>query len=325
MKKVYIFEVKRLLVPVSIYFGIMCILGFTVYLTSSGLYWRPFSQMLGFFCIGLVMGVTFLSFTYNKKRVSADMSYSLPVTKRQLFLGKYLADITIIFAGTILYLFLCIITFIFAMSTENNIISNPIYDFKIFLKCGLLYLATILPLFHFFLLFYYKWNSVLDGIAFIGCGIGILAIILGIICKWGEVDAPWDVFSLFIKGPGDFIVNDVQSAYIISYTLCVILGYGILIYLLWFSGKDCSIRTQEISNGIFGYKLFLPMIGFLLPIVAGSEYFDINFIFFILTVVGIFISYCIYHRSIKFNRLSYISIGVILSYTLIYYTAISFI
>ncbi len=120
MKKVYIFEVKRLLVPVSIYFGIMCILGFTVYLTSSGLYWRPFSQMLGFFCIGLVMGVTFLSFTYNKKRVSADMSYSLPVTKRQLFLGKYLADITIIFAGAILYLFLCIITFIFAMSTPTS-------------------------------------------------------------------------------------------------------------------------------------------------------------------------------------------------------------
>ena len=70
MKKVYIFEVEKVnYVPVSIYFGIMCILGFTVYLTSSGLYWRPFSQMLGFFCIGLVMGVTFLSFTYNKKEL----------------------------------------------------------------------------------------------------------------------------------------------------------------------------------------------------------------------------------------------------------------
>ncbi|MDE7095624.1 MAG: hypothetical protein K2O23_03965, partial [Anaeroplasmataceae bacterium] len=83
---------------------------------------------------------------------------------------------------------------------------------------------------------------------------------------------------------------------------------------------DCSVRTQGLSNGIFGYRVFLPLIAGLLPIVlclnSGVNAFEP--IWFILTAVGLFIAYCIYHRSVKFNKESYIVFACTLGFDFIY-------
>lgn len=47
MKKVFIFEIKKLLVPLAIYFGIMSILGFVIMLINYDLDWRDFSTLFG--------------------------------------------------------------------------------------------------------------------------------------------------------------------------------------------------------------------------------------------------------------------------------------
>ncbi|MDE6656319.1 MAG: ABC-2 transporter permease, partial [Anaeroplasmataceae bacterium] len=109
MKKVFIFEIKKLLIPLSIYFGIMTILGCTIMLFSGDLHWISFANLYGVFMMFLILGVVFLTFSYNKKRISADMTYSLPVTKRELFIGKYLATLAAIAAMAICYLLVCII------------------------------------------------------------------------------------------------------------------------------------------------------------------------------------------------------------------------
>lgn len=321
MKKVYIFEIKKLFVLLAVYLGIMTILGAVIVLTIHGITWKVFSILLGGYIIGLVAGTTVISFSYNKKRVSADLNFSLPATKKDLFLGKYLADLTTIFVGIFTYLLICVILYIFADLTlaENGIENSLSY----FLKCTVFYIGTTIPLFHFILLFYYKANSILDGVVFVGCGIGILYIVLALLCKWSHIYAPQFLVFLFVEGPIRFLVGDAPVTFGVYYVLCVLLGYAIIIYLILFSMKDCSIRTQEISDGIFGYKVFLPIIGVLLPLTITTTEFEINLIWFILVAIGFFLLYCIYHRSIKFSKLSYIELGSVLLYNFIFYVAIS--
>lgn len=329
MKKVFIFEIKKLLIPLAIYLGIMSIIGFTIMLTANSTYWTSFSFLYGFFSLFLMIGVIYLVFSYNKKRISADMTYSLPVTKRGLFVGKYLASIASILSMMFIYMLLCLI--IFALARTHNLhYYNQQFREELgnFVLGCFIHMAVTIPLFNFLLLFYYKANTVLDGIAFVLIGFGLLQIVMLIILNLAEVSGV-PVFPLliyinvpvyFLKTPYSLYYGNRIVAFKSVFSVYVILGTLLLIYLIWFSKKDCSIRTQGICNGIFGYKVFLPLLGVLIPILAvldmGWDSFE--WIWFILTAVGLFIGYCIYHRTVKFSKISYIVYGATVGFDLVF-------
>lgn len=331
MKKVFIFEIKKLLVPLAIYFGIMSILGFVIMLINYDLDWRDFSTLFGIFMLFLMFGLVFIVFSYNKKRISADMTYSLPVTKRQLFLGKYLASLFYLAILALLYLIICfIIIFIaksngsFRYSLENQNFSTQFANFTL---GSLLQMAVTIPLFNFILLFYYKANTVLDGICFIGFGFVLTWLVTLFILDLANNYAPSFSISMYIDCPRYFLEGPYQynpysgyDALLPIFISHVVLGYLITIYFIWFSKRDCSIRTQNISNGIFGYRVFLPLLAVIIPLMfIDSVVTDgVAYVLFVLTAIGLFIGYCLYHRSVKFNKESYMIYAITLVYNFIF-------
>lgn len=335
MKKVFMFEIKKLLIPLAIYLGIMTIIGFTVLTTANSINWLSLTLLYGFFGLFLMIGVIYLVFSYNKKRISADMTYSLPVTKRDLFIGKYLASIASILGMMFIYMLLCLI--IFALANANGLFNRytEIQDVgeqlgNFVLGC-LIQMAITIPLFNFLLVFYYKANTVLDGIVFVVIGFGVLQMGMLTILNLANVSTPIFPLTIYVNAPVYFLkvphvsytpfyFRSERIAFNSVFSIYVILGTLLLIYLIWFSKKDCSIRTQGVCNGIFGYKVFLPMIGILLPIVTVSDmgWNDFEWIWFILTAIGLFIGYCIYHRSVKFSKISYIVFGATLGFDFVF-------
>ncbi|MCM1130658.1 MAG: ABC-2 transporter permease [Roseburia sp.] len=330
MKKVFIFEMKKLLIPLVIYFGIMSIIGFTVILTSYSTVWRSFTLLYGLFGLFLIIGVIYLVFSYNKKRISADMTYSLPVTKRELFIGKYLASIVSILGMMIIYLLLCLI--IFLLARTSNLFNKYTYDYLEigkqlgnFVLGSLIHIGMSIPLFNFLLLFYYKANTVLDGIAFTAIGLALLQMGSFIILQLVGRSVPVFLLNVYVRGPLYFLdeyfaFNSDRIAFYSLFSIYIISGTLLFIYLLWFSKRDCSIRTQGICDGIFGYKVFLPLLGVFIPLLTISSmgWNKFEWLWFILTVVGLFIGYCIYHRSVKFSKLSYILFGATIGFDFIF-------
>ncbi|MDE6408266.1 MAG: ABC-2 transporter permease [Anaeroplasmataceae bacterium] len=333
MKKVFIFEIKRLLIPLAVYLGIMIILGFAIMLTWYDLDWRNFTTLFGLFMLFLIVGIIYIVFSYNKKRISADMTYSLPVTKRELFIGKYLASLAALAVMAFLYLLICYIIIgladlsgLFEFSESYQSVGEQIGNFTV---GWLIHLVITIPLFNFLLLFYYKANTILDGIVFVLLGLFIVFLMGQIFIELTHsyivvfplimyVEAP----KYFLPGPyfgqiHNGLYGEEFTLFVTLFLIYTILGYLIIIYLIWFSKKDCSIRTQGICNGIFGYRVFLPLLGALIPIasVLGSGF---DAIWFVLVAVGLFIGYCIYHRSIKFNKESYIIFASTLGFDFIF-------
>lgn len=329
MKKVFIFEIKKLLVPLAIYIGIMAILGCTIMLVSFNLSWESFSTLFGWFMVFLMLGLIFMVFSYNKKRISADMTYSLPVTKRELFIGKYLASLVVLIVMAFLYMVICLIIIglanmngLFEYSIKEQDLATQIVNF--ILGC-FIQIAVTIPFFNFILLFYYKANTVLDGIIFIVIGMGLVFLVSQVIIKLSDSNGLAFSLMMYLDGPKYFLkvpyYNNSQSD--LSTTLFIlhaISGYLISIYLIWYSKKDCSIRTQSICNGIFGYRVFLPLIAGLIPIliVISNGLNSFAPIWYILIAVGLFIGYCFYHRSVKFNKESYIVFASTLGFDFIF-------
>ncbi|MDE6048003.1 MAG: hypothetical protein K2F56_05175 [Anaeroplasmataceae bacterium] len=321
MKKVFIFEIKKLLIPLAIYLIIMSILGCTILVFDYTVAWTHFTSLYGLFLLFLIIGIIYKTFTYNKKRISADMTYSLPVTKRELFVGKYLAALASLVVMAVIFILVCLIIFTLAYISRALDYSTTYgqsmdVQLEYFLLGALIQIAITIPMFNFILLFYYKANTILDGIVYVGLGLAIVFLVSQIIID--NADSGFSMFPLliYVEAPKYFFEDpflhqpriDNVSLFTTIFIIYAILGYLISIYLIWFSKKDCSIRTQGLSNGIFGYRVFLPLTAGLIPIliVINSGHVEIIPLWYILIGIALFIGYCIYHRNVKFNKESYI-------------------
>ncbi|MDE7106378.1 MAG: ABC-2 transporter permease, partial [Anaeroplasmataceae bacterium] len=265
----------------------------------------------------LMIGIIYLSFSYNKKRISADMTYSLPVTKRELFVGKYLATLSVLASMAVIFMLICMIIFgvanmngQFDWGFEYQSLGTQLQNFV--LGC-LIQIAITIPLFNFMLLFYYKANTVLDGIVFVGFGFALTFIVSQLILDWTHTNISMFPLIVYIDAPqcflkrtfyGSMMRGSERPMFLLLFSIYIVLGYLLFLYFFWFSKRDCSIRTQGLSNGIFGYRVFLPLTAGLIPLLFKFGEFEV--IWFVLVSVGLFIGYCIYHRSVKFNKESYI-------------------
>ena len=184
MKKTFLFELKRYIVPLSIYMGIMTIIGFIMVLPFSSITYTTFLDLFTWFTFILVMGIIYITFSYNKKRISADMTFSLPVTKRELFAGKYLAAISTILVSSIVYFLICLMLFGISHGLKHIYLWEPLgVQLGHYCIGSLIILVSIVPLFNFLLLFYYKANTVLDGILFIALGSIIVHLVMYEFCN----------------------------------------------------------------------------------------------------------------------------------------------
>lgn len=326
MKKTFLFELKRYTVPLSIYMGIMTIMGFIIVLPSTYITYTTFLDFFTFFTFILVIGIIYITFSYNKRRISADMTFSLPVSKRELFAGKYLAAISTIFASSIVYFLICLMLFGISHGLKHLYLWDSLgVQLSSYCIGSLIILVTILPLFNFLLLFYYKANTVLDGLLFVILGSVIVYLVMFEFCNlvgnrvyYAHI-FPLAVFFnipyVVVRGELDIVNGFVFFAYLI-------LGYLLTIYLMWQAKREDSIRTHAICDGIFGYRVFYPLIGVLVPILSFTGYPVLDVIILSILGIGLFMGYCIYHRSPKFTKQSYFILGLTLGFDFLYFMGI---
>ena len=338
MRKVFMYDLKKLIIPYSIYLGIMSIICFSFMLSAERETYSSFIGMISAFMLLLIFGTILYGFMYNKRKISADMYYSLPVTKRQLFLGKYLASLVGILVLSILYIGICFIVFGIAVGLKKMSFELlPLEEQAMrLLISSVLRLVFSIPLFNFCLLFFYKANSLIDGIIYVSLGCAIVYLIVEIFSCFILDFSYFPSLPIFVFTHGiDQILygsyfsvsEEVITFYTMIYILYALLGYGLIAYLLWWVKKDSAIRTQEISHQIFGYKVFLPMTAICIMLFSfiDEKMMDgmnsvngiVYFIQFILITIGLFIVYCIYHRYLMFNKMSYLTFGIVTGINLI--------
>lgn len=326
MKKTFLFELKRYIIPLSIYMVIMTIIGFVIVLPFSGLTYDTFLNLFSFFTFILVIWIIYITFSYNKKRISADMTFSLPVTKRELFAGKYLAAISTIFASAIVYFLICLMLFGISCGLKHIYLWEPLgVQLSHYCIGSLIILVSILPLFNFLLLFYYKANTVLDGILFIILGSIIVYLVMYEFCNLASEFVYYShVYPLAVYFNIPFIVvrKELNILNGVVFFIYLFLGYLLSLYLLWQSKREDSIRTHAICDGIFGYKVFYPIIGVFVPIVSFSGFAVIDVIILVVLCIGLFMGYCIYHRSPKFTKQSYFILGLTLGFDFLYFMGV---
>ncbi|MDE7162335.1 MAG: hypothetical protein K2N65_06240, partial [Anaeroplasmataceae bacterium] len=189
---------------------------------------------------------------------------------------------------------------------ENVLVENVIAG------CFLL-IGLAIPLYNFILLFYYKANTIFDGVLFVILGTAVCMLIL-IPLKQLTEDynigvSPIDFYFCIIE----FVFENNMTPWNIMMLVGYILfGLAIVGYFYWFSKKDCSIRTNEKCEGIFGYKVFLPLLnlGILMFILMPYGIKEFRVEYFLLITLGMFIFFGIYNRNPKFSKSSYIEFGV---------------
>ena len=158
----------------------MSIICFSFMLSAERETYSSFIGMISAFMLLLIFGTILYGFMYNKRKISADMYYSLPVTKRQLFLGKYLASLVGILVLSILYIGICFIVFGIAVGLKKMSFELlPLEEQAMrLLISSVLRLVFSIPLFNFCLLFFYKANSLIDGIIYVSLGCAIVYLIV---------------------------------------------------------------------------------------------------------------------------------------------------
>jgi|GEM_PF-2025900 hypothetical protein len=236
--------------------------------------------------------VLFKNFSYNKRKVSCDLHYSLPLTKRQLFLGQTLYSILELSA---LYIVL-VPTMLIVMGVHEKPETAHLQYGMIFLYTIFVFLYTIV---NFLLVspFVYYANDTLDTIFYL-LFICLMPFLLS--------ETIQRLLELLIRG--DFIhislqyinfqnvipfasIFTLEKAFIsrmyfienetgvkdafwsqLEWTIIAMtIVFAAIAFLLtvYFVKKDKSERSQEIDTKWFGYKTFLPIVFIIFSAYAG--------------------------------------------------------
>ena len=231
-----------------------------------------FSYIGYYMFINIIIFIIY-GFSYNKKRRSSDLYYSLPVSHEGILASKL-----IVYGGELLVTLIALIIegFIACNILNGKDISGFIYEFKNEDMMRLLYIiliqvATIIPLFSVLLWGYMKANNLSDGIFYMAF-LMIIPLLLGNICKYIlEVSLDNDtvinglslgLFNMLVAYPKYYIYASSGLVYNTYLLLGIIITISslLLIIPLYLNAKNRYAEEIELSdNSYFGYKILVPV------------------------------------------------------------------
>ena len=329
MRKLYFYYLKKRLFPILIALALLLIFGFfysqdfrVVERNWQDEFYYGGTYLTPLLVIGLIMVpiLVLVEFSFKMRKNSLDLFYSLPISRRKLFLTKYLLGISEIFVlYSTIYLFFAIR---FVMQTAkvdalpfDNVYLIPYY----FISLGLFIL-----LFGFLAFFYTRANNVVDG---------ILGLVLASTVLMALVHTAQTITFAF-KPATDWINNkELLASYFTEFSPSVVLStyftkliqhenkkelikvapLVIMIVinalatfaLLFFNPKLKAENAQELSRDLLTYRIFLPVIiSCLLALGGDSILVDV-----IIIIFG-YVAYIIFNRHFKLSRFDWLAFGI---------------
>ncbi len=252
-----------------------------------------------------------------KIRRDTDFLYSMPLTRLKLTAANYLS-------GFIQVAFTSSVTFFSAWLYLA--IHTDYYDLRPMPLYYLSLLAIGLAIYSVMMFIFNEANTTLDGVIF--CALWVIApsvFMEGVLYRLDRYFAV-ENYSEIVSGGNLFLLpqnlwslfaysiqtNRGDNSYIPDLTaesraVAVWCAVGILCAAAYFfrmTHKGAQF-AGEISDSWFGYKLLIPLWGF--SLIASRYYNDITPVFIL---VGMFIAYVLYRRSLKFKLPDYIILGI---------------
>ena len=169
MKNVYLYELKRCLFPFIVINIILIFINYFLICEFKLFEASQITDISGFLIPLIIIFYIIYSFSFNKKIDTAEFVYSLPVSKRQLFLGKYLfvlSEIILTFVLTIIFSLLFVVFNEIGLNIRGEKVI--LYDSRgTLLSYFLIQIIFSFAFYNLILFFYFKATSYLDGIVYV--------------------------------------------------------------------------------------------------------------------------------------------------------------
>lgn len=334
MSKVFKFEFSRTIWLYTIY-TFLCLV-FVFFLIWGS--WNPsatyYTTCFGYGILGFCIVIIFYNFSYNKKKITTDLYYSMPVTKKELFLGKYIYSILSITAFSILclifsYIFIGLMAAGLNFDGSSYILSNGEL-FNVFKIFAVKYFFTVC-FFNVCLFIYYRANTIMDGIIylviimlipklFMDCLNMIVDNQLLSTYKYNSISY---LLPSMIINWSEFIIKANVEHYAYYATFVFIISFlclSTILYLVNYCKNDFAERVEETENKIFGYSVLVPLILCLLMLLCAISFSAKGIAVLILVLITItsYLLFSIFERKILINKKNRILILLIFTINLLF-------
>ncbi len=325
MKDVFKYELKRSMPFFPILLGVGIVIYFFVLLGSYFVSVSSFTGFIGYFTFASILLLIFYNFGYNKKRISLDLYYALPVTHKELFLAKYLFTLVEI---VIMFIVLMLCSYVFAglLSVGISFSGEHIYlkhtELLQIFYAILIQLISGISLMNVILLFFNRANHYIDAILYILIILFIPKILLmniAYIIEQTQLNdlcnsaLDFGLYTMLGSWCKYYVCNTSDNFYTFNtaFGLIITTGCGLSFIPLYIHAKKSFAEKVELPDTkIFGYKILIPIL-----IVLVLIYFSliVNYIPLNLILLGVVLllqygGYVLFERTIKISKINLILI-----------------
>lgn len=262
--------------------------------------------------------ITIKEFSFKMNKIEAIKLYSFPITRKELYITKYLLGLTEI-----------IIPFTICYFASVFILLNNSYSFNVFgiILYYPLALIAILLSFSYSVFFFTRGNNLLDGVAILLISVVGSTFVLYCQFSYNLGLSPLESFQN-LPYPGLNFVTMVSEAMLsgknpmsdmdvaVPVVTIVWVVLAIASVILFFNSIN-KTRKEDIgakSESWFGYKTLLPVL--LVPL--GANPYTL-----ILGVIFTYFGYALYKRSFRFDKKTIITVVTIIICQLFYLAVFS--
>ena len=334
MKKVFLYELKRNLLPLG-FFTAMAIVLCAIYPLIVDIEYgtNVRNSCLGmptFVLAALCTVLPIMQFSYRMQTRSVDLWYSLPISRKQFTLVRLLVGLIVVFVAYTLGYWLCVAIVAARAVNPEFVWYLPMYAVSIVCAVGLFGVNSFL---------YTRANRELDGILFLigwTCLLPMIVYYLGQCIFIRGIGADGDTVSLWELNSFTFSYSAIVSSstffdHLIrgdeffttlpaGFTLALIIGVleAVAGYILLFiyADRDKAEHADQISSSRWGYKTLIP--AYTVMMLANGELFFsylfgttwIVFIYYVVIVLAAFVLYFVYRHSFRLKKSDLISLGL---------------
>lgn len=280
-------------------------------------------EMIAVVGIVLSVAVPIIEFSYRMRKITVDQMYSFPIKREKLFLTHYISG----FIKILIPVTFAIIYFLIDLSIRKHLF-NVMYLIPFYFSL----LGILLLVYSFVIFLFMRGNTVADGLINIAFGLFFVPGILGVIDYHqpflsvssinidfgaGFVFKPViDIMDFFADEMEWFALSQIKQEaqylklpefsidsvlWLIFHSICGILAFVLSIILV---KKDKSENSMGISNSWFSYKVMIPFYLFVISFTA----IEAEFIAWFFILIGGYLMYVIYRRTLKIKILDVILI-----------------
>ena len=291
--KSYLLYLLKKRIPVVITYSVIL---FVIYLSFSVVNIKDMILVAAISLCGLCVITPIIEFSFKMNKLSAHQAYSFPISRRNLYLTRYIIG------------FIELIIPFIAISFPFMIINEAMVDggqHAILVIFELIIPASVL--YSYFVFFFTRANSMLDGVVILLLSIASPMAILFLVCKVTEPFNPtlFETYdSLSIAGtPFSMVLAYVRniSGFDRLISICMVIFYYVLgvasiVFFVLSSKQFSNDDVGHTTESWFGYRT-------LLPILAFYSVINVSWVIVVLYVVGLYFGCALYTRKLTSKKL----------------------